>query len=110
MSLEGYRSHSGTVATHDRRGHPLNVSMPANVLLINEVPDAQADGRTGKRTLVVILGLDGTRRLYLFLNALAPIAVLLLVGRGIVAPFAIVGPLYQRSLSLTAVCPFSHPD
>ena len=29
MSLEGYRGHAATVATPDRRGHPLNVSMPS---------------------------------------------------------------------------------
>jgi len=28
MSLEGYRGHAATVATPDRCGHPLNVSMP----------------------------------------------------------------------------------
>jgi hypothetical protein len=28
MSLESYRGHSSTVATPDRSGQPLNVSMP----------------------------------------------------------------------------------
>jgi len=30
-SLEGYRGHSRTAATPDRRGHPLNVSLPLGV-------------------------------------------------------------------------------
>ena len=74
----------------------------AGVLLINEVPDAQADGRTGKQTLVVMLGLVATRRLYLFLNALAPIAVLLSVERGILSPVAIAGPVALGLLAILA--------
>lgn len=65
----------------------------ANVLLINEVPDAQADSGTGKRTLVVILGLDRVRRLYLLLNGLALVAVMLAVGRGVLPPITIAGPV-----------------
>ncbi len=48
----------------------------AAILLINEVPDRSADGRAGKRTLVVRLGLDNTRRLYLFLHVTASAALL----------------------------------
>ena len=75
----------------------LLISLPvalwiASVLLINEVPDAAADGGTGKRTLVVILGRDGTRRLYLALNGLAVIAVLAAVGAEFLPPGAAVGP------------------
>jgi 1,4-dihydroxy-2-naphthoate octaprenyltransferase len=51
----------------------------AAILLINEVPDRSADGRAGKRTLVVRLGVDNTRRLYLFLHGTAS-AVLLAAG------------------------------
>jgi 1,4-dihydroxy-2-naphthoate polyprenyltransferase len=43
----------------------------AAILLINEVPDATADAGAGKRTLVVRLGQQGTRRLYLALQLTA---------------------------------------
>jgi 1,4-dihydroxy-2-naphthoate octaprenyltransferase len=49
----------------------------AAILLMNEVPDRNADGRTGKRTLVVRLGVDGTRRLYVGLHLAACVAFLL---------------------------------
>ena len=48
----------------------------AAILLINEVPDRSSDGRAGKRTLVVRLGVDNTRRLYLFLHLTASAALL----------------------------------
>jgi 1,4-dihydroxy-2-naphthoate octaprenyltransferase len=41
------------------------------ILLINEVPDIAADGATGKRTLPVRLGLNGTSIVYLFLHVAA---------------------------------------
>lgn len=43
----------------------------AAILLINEVPDIAADGATGKRTLPVRLGLDGTAIVYVFLHVAA---------------------------------------
>lgn len=43
----------------------------ANILLINGVPDAAADARVGKNTLVVRLGAEGTAWLYLGLAWLA---------------------------------------
>lgn len=48
----------------------------AAILLINEVPDRNSDGRAGKKTLVVRLGVDNTRRLYLFLHLTASAALL----------------------------------
>jgi 1,4-dihydroxy-2-naphthoate polyprenyltransferase len=48
----------------------------AAILLINEVPDKNADGRAGKRTLVVRFGVDSTRRLYLALQLTAIAAVI----------------------------------
>jgi 1,4-dihydroxy-2-naphthoate octaprenyltransferase len=47
------------------------------ILLINEVPDRKADGRAGKRTLVVRFGTEGTRRIYLALHVTACAAFLL---------------------------------
>ncbi len=55
----------------------------ANILLINGVPDAEADARVGKRTLAVIAGPEGAAFAYLALTLLAHawllVAVLLLV-------------------------------
>jgi len=44
------------------------------ILLINEVPDVAADGATGKRTLPVRLGLNGTAVLYVLLHITAAVA------------------------------------
>ena len=43
----------------------------AAILLINEVPDRDADARAGKRTLVVRFGAGGARAIYLGLTGLA---------------------------------------
>jgi len=48
----------------------------AAILLMNEVPDLEADAQAGKRTLVVRLGIPGTRRLYLGLQLTAVAAFL----------------------------------
>lgn len=45
------------------------------ILLINEVPDIEADGSTGKSTLPVRLGLPSTSRLYFVLHAAAVIVI-----------------------------------
>lgn len=63
-----------------------------NVLLINEVPDAEADGKTGKKTLVVILGYGRARKVYLLLNVFAVLAVVAAVAGDVLPPAAIVGP------------------
>lgn len=54
------------------------------ILLINEVPDIVADGATGKRTLPVRLGHDGTAALY---------AIIHLSAAAVVAWLAVFGPL-----------------
>jgi 1,4-dihydroxy-2-naphthoate octaprenyltransferase len=46
----------------------------AAILLINEVPDVSADRETGKKTLPVRIGLDGTAAVYLSWNLGAVIA------------------------------------
>ena len=54
----------------------------AGILLINEVPDVAADRATGKHTLPVRLGLQGTAFLYALMNLAAAGAVLWLTVDG----------------------------
>lgn len=68
----------------------------AAILLINEVPDIEADGASGKNTLPVRVGLNMTSRLYLVLQvaAAAFIVVLTIMGRmPLLAPLAPVALL-----------------
>lgn len=60
---------------------PVSVWVAA-ILLINEVPDIDADGATGKRTLPVRLGLAGTARLYLSIQLAAVVVIALLAAMG----------------------------
>lgn len=53
------------------------------ILLMNEVPDRDADARAGKATLVVRLGLPATRRLYLGLQAGACATLVLAAALGL---------------------------
>lgn len=50
----------------------------ANILLINEFPDRAADSQAGKRTLVVRLGYEASRGLYVITNITAVAVVLAL--------------------------------
>ena len=75
----------------------LLVSLPLscwvfNILLINEIPDAEADASVGKRTLPVRMGLRGTWRLYLAANTLALLAVALAVALELLPVLAIALP------------------
>jgi len=66
------------------------------ILLINEVPDIEADGACGKNTLPVRLGLSGTSRLYLAMQATAAIVVVVLTVQGqlpLLAPLLPLGLL-----------------
>ncbi len=91
------------------------VSLPvgawvAAILLINEVPDRDADSRAGKRTLVVRLGPAGGRAIYLGLTALALAASAAAVAIGALplwyalpaAALALAGALAARGISLEA--------
>ncbi len=71
----------------------LLISLPlglwvAAILLMNEVPDRQADARAGKATLVVRLGLKATRRLYLGLQGGACAALVLAAALGLIPDWA----------------------
>ncbi len=65
----------------------------ASILLMNEVPDREADARAGKATLVVRWGVPATRRLYLGLHAGASAALLLAATGGLLPLWAAFLPL-----------------
>jgi 1,4-dihydroxy-2-naphthoate octaprenyltransferase len=67
-----------------------------NILLINEVPDMEADAASGKRTFPVRFGLAATANLYLAANVTATVIVLLLTAAGklpLLAPLVPIGLL-----------------
>jgi 1,4-dihydroxy-2-naphthoate octaprenyltransferase len=71
----------------------------ANILLINEVPDIEADGATGKRTLPVRLGLNGTAVVYLVTAiAAASVTVWLSLSNGL----PLLAPLVPLALLVLA--------
>jgi len=63
------------------------------ILLINEVPDIEADGATGKNTLPVRLGLSSTSRLYFILQASAAIVIVYMTFQEMLPMLAPVVPL-----------------
>lgn len=72
------------------------------ILLINEVPDIEADGATGKRTLPVRLGLNGTATLYLLVHGSAAAAAIWLTIRGGLPIAAPVVPVMLMLLAYKA--------
>ncbi len=64
----------------------------ANILLINEVPDARSDAAAGKRTLVVRLGMLGASRLYTGLSITAFASIALTIMTGSLSPWALLLP------------------
>ena len=62
------------------------------ILLINEVPDRRADGRSGKHTLPVRLSLGATATLYALLHVAAATVTLWLSIRGSLPPLTAVVP------------------
>ncbi len=78
----------------------------AAILLINEVPDMQADGASGKNTLPVRLGLGGTSLLYFAIQlAATAVIILLTVQRALplLAPLAPVALLFLAWRATTAI-------
>lgn len=65
----------------------------AGILLINGVPDATADGATGKRTLPVRLGLRGTSVLYIALHVTAAAITGWLTYTGVLPLLAPLAPV-----------------
>lgn len=72
------------------------------ILLINEVPDMNADGATGKRTLPVRLGLGGTSVFYLMLHLAAAAAAIWLTIRGGLPMLAPLVPVALLALAWKA--------
>ena len=72
------------------------------ILLINEVPDINADGATGKGTLPVRLGLGGTSVLYLLLHTTAAITTVWLTVRGGLPLLAPIVPVALMALAWKA--------
>lgn len=65
----------------------------AAILLINEVPDIEADGACGKGTLPVRLGLPATSRLYFAINVTAFLIIVALSVQGRLPLLAPVVPM-----------------
>ena len=78
------------------------------ILLINEVPDMNADGATGKGTLPVRLGLGGTSVLYLLLHITAAITTVWLTVRGGLPLLAPIVPVALMALAWTASQAIQH--
>lgn len=78
----------------------------AAILLINEVPDIDADGASGKRTLPVRLGLVRTSRLYLAIHvAAAAVFVAMAANESLplLAPLVPVGLLVLAAKAASAI-------
>jgi 1,4-dihydroxy-2-naphthoate octaprenyltransferase len=71
----------------------------AAILLINEVPDIEADGVSGKRTLPVRLGLGGTAALYMTIHVAAVATVVGLTATG---ELPLLSPLLPAVLLILA--------
>jgi 1,4-dihydroxy-2-naphthoate octaprenyltransferase len=63
------------------------------ILFINEVPDIEADGATGKNTLPVRLGLPGSSRLYFVLQVSAAIVITYMAWQQMLPMLAPLVPL-----------------
>jgi len=74
----------------------------AAILLINEVPDIQADGSNGKRTLPVRFGLAGTSVLYVAINLVAAGIISWLVYTDVLPLFAPLVPALLLILAFKA--------
>lgn len=73
-----------------------------NILLINEVPDMEADGASGKRTFPVRFGLAATASLYLAANVAAAAIVVLLAATGGLPMLTPLVPLGLLALAFKA--------
>lgn len=82
-------------------GLPLGF-LTANILLINEIPDAKSDAATGKNHLVVTFGARGARVLYVVLLLAAVASHVALVVAGLVPVLSLIA-LVALPLGVRAV-------
>ncbi len=75
------------------------------ILLINEVPDIEADGGTGKNTLPVRLGLQSTAILYFVLHVIAATVVVFMTAQDMLPLLAPIVPLGLLRLAWRALGP-----
>lgn len=102
-SIGGYWLQTGVVSSN-----AILLSLPLGfwisaVLLANEWPDFKADAEAGKRTLVVRLGLRGSRWLYMVLQMLAFGAFLVAVMWMEISPLGLILPGGLLALAVFAV-------
>lgn len=74
----------------------------AAILIINEVPDIEADAATVKRTLPVRLGNSGTAVLHIATNIIAAAAILLLTAKQFLPLVAVLVPIGLLIIALKA--------
>jgi 1,4-dihydroxy-2-naphthoate polyprenyltransferase len=91
----------GSIGANARAVAPGFAMLAANILLVNEIPDARADAAVGKRTSVVLMGAAGAARLY---AALALITQAWLVAAVVLgaAPRAALGALVSAPFAFAA--------
>lgn len=82
----------------------------ANVLLINEIPDAAADRAAGRRNWVVRYGIDRASWIYLALNVAAAAVAGGMLLCGLVNCWAALGPLLLLFLAIPAARSLRHHD
>lgn len=82
----------------------------ANVLLINEIPDAAADRAAGRRNWVVRYGIDRAAWIYLALNVAAAVVAGGMLLCGMVNCWAALGPLLLLFLAIPAARSLRHQD
>jgi 1,4-dihydroxy-2-naphthoate octaprenyltransferase len=80
----------------------------AAVLLVNEVPDAQADAAAGKRTLPARLGRPASLSLYRALQGLSAIAALALAVAGILSVWAALVPAFLGIAGVAMASPIAN--
>ena len=64
-----------------------------NIILVNEVPDAEADSTSGKNTLAVRFGVKATAGFYLILNMVAAASIVIAALFGLIPFMATVLPI-----------------
>ncbi len=88
---------SAWLQTHTWEAEVLLLAVPVSIwvgciLLINEIPDRDADGASGKRTLVVRFGVTAALWLYVVVNSLALASLFLMIYLGMARLYILLLP------------------